>query len=147
LPFHLEKRLGVFETKGARELGVVAQDRMDIERKVRAEKSEIVLESAFEHPPPPARDRPQPGPKQAVVHDEKIYPALDRGVEGAGGSVDGRANFRDGPGIFDLQTVERIWPVFDFSDAKEIVAIIHQLGSGRHRAQFYSTRDGLNSGL
>jgi hypothetical protein len=147
LPFHLEKRLAVFETKGARELRVVAEDRMDVEGKVCAEEREVVPESALEHLPPAARDRLQSRPKQTVMHDEKIYPSLNRGIEGAGGSVHRSANPGHSAGVLDLQTVKSIRPVFDFSEAQKIAAIIHQLGYGGHRAQFYSTRDGLNSGL
>ena len=63
------------------ELRVVAQDRMNVERQMGAVEGEIVLESAFEHPPPAAGDRLQARPEQAVVDDEKIYAALDGGVD------------------------------------------------------------------
>jgi hypothetical protein len=147
LSFHFQKRLGVFESQDGRELRVVAEDGMEIERQMRAVEREVVVQRTFEHSPPATGDRLQSRPEQTVMHDEKIYPALDRRVERARRSIHRRANPGHRAGIFELQTIEGIRPVFDIGDTKESVAVIHQLGCGRHCAQFYSTHRGLNSGL
>ena len=129
----LEERLGVFKTQRAGELRVVAQDRMHIERKMGAVEGQVVLQSAFQHPPPAAGDRLQSRPEQAVVNNEKIDPALDRRVDCARGSIDRRADPGDLAGISDLRALESIGPIFDLPDAKEIAAVIDQLVHGCHR--------------
>ena len=129
----LEERLGVFKTQRTRELSVVAQDRMDVERKVGAVEGQVVLQSPFQHPSPAARDRLQSRPEQAVVDNEKIDPALDRRIDRPRGGINRGANPGDGAGISDLQPIESIGPIFDLPDAKEIATIIHQLVHGCHR--------------
>ncbi len=100
---------------------------MDIEGKMGAVEREIMLKSALEHPPSSARDRLQTRPEQPVVHDEKVYSAIDCRINRVRGSIDRGANFGSRAGVFDLQTIERIWPIFDLPNAKEIAAIIYQL--------------------
>jgi hypothetical protein len=72
LAFCFEERFGVFETERGGELGVVPEDRMDIEREVGAVEGKIVLENLFQHSPPATCDRLEAGPEQAVVNDKKI---------------------------------------------------------------------------
>jgi hypothetical protein len=70
------------------------------------------------------------------MDDEKIYAALDRKVDRAGGRIDGRADSRDGAGVLDLQTVQRIRPIIDFADAEMLVGVGDDLRESRHARHF-----------
>ena len=91
LPLLLEEWLGIFESQRRNQLCVIAEAGMQIKREMGAVKGQVVGESALKHPSPPARNWSQPGPEQAVVNDEKIYPPLHRRADRPGGSIDRRA--------------------------------------------------------
>jgi hypothetical protein len=76
------------------------------------------------------------------VDDEKIYSVLDGRADRLGRSIDSCAYLRDRTRVFDLETIQRIRPVLDLFHAKEIAAIIHQLGYGCHRVS--STQRGAD---
>ena len=42
-------------------------------------------------------------------------------------SIDRRADLGDGAGIFDLQAIERIWPVGDFAQAQMLIRVGNDL--------------------
>ncbi len=111
-----------------------------------AVESQVVLESAFQHPPPATGDRLQSRPEQAVVHDEKIYPALDGRVDRPRGGIDRGADLGDRAGIFDLQPVQRIWPILDLAEREGDRGNNPPTGTRLPSRQFYSTRGGLNRG-
>ena len=72
------------EERLRRELRIVTEDRMDIEREVRTVERDVMLEGALEHPSPAARHRLQSRPEQTVVHEEQVYAAFDGLVDRVG---------------------------------------------------------------
>jgi hypothetical protein len=124
----LEEWLAVFETQGGRELRVVSQDGMDIEREMSAVEGEIVVENLVEHSPAAACDRLQARPEQAVVDDEKVDAAGDCKIDRPSGGIHSRANLRDCAGVLDLEAIERIGPIVDLADPQMLVGIGDDLG-------------------
>src|SRR4051812_22249727 len=104
---------------------------MDIERKMRAVESQVVLESAFQQTPAAAGERLQSRPEQTVMNDKKIDPLPDRSINRSGGSIDGGAYFRDLARVPDLDAIQRVRPVFDLIHPEEIATIFHYLGQNR----------------
>src|SRR5450432_1484854 len=100
---------------------------MHIKREMRTVERDVMLEGALKRPPPATGDWLQSRPEQTVMHDEKIYPALDRCVDRTRGSIDRCANLHHSAGVFDLQAVQRVRPVGDFAGPKEVIAVINQL--------------------
>jgi hypothetical protein len=127
LAFHFEKRFGVFQTKRAGQLRVIAENGMNVEREVGAVDGEVVLERALEQAPASAGYWLEARPEESVMHNEKVYSALDGGVDRASGSIDRRSEFRDAAGILELQTVQSIRPVGDFTEAQMFVGVGNDL--------------------
>src|SRR5439155_22839803 len=69
LPFFFQKWLRGFQSKGDDELCVVANFRMDIQRKVRAVERDVVFKGELQLPAERPSHWLQAGPEQPVVHD------------------------------------------------------------------------------
>ena len=105
---------------------------MGIKRKVHAVEREIVSQNLFEHAATPAANRLQPRPKKAVMDNEEVYAALDREIDRARRSINRRADLRDRTRVLHLETVQRIRPVLDFTNAQMLVRIGNNLRKSRH---------------
>ena len=66
------------------------------------------------------------------MHDEEIYSARDRQVDRLRGRVNRRAQLCDGAGVFDLQSIERIWPIADLANAQMFVRVGNNLTERSH---------------
>ena len=66
------------------------------------------------------------------MHDEEIYSARDRQVDRLRGRVNRRAQLCDGAGVFDLQSIERIWPIADLANAQMFVRVGNKLTERSH---------------
>src|SRR5262249_42746051 len=95
LAFFFQKRLRRFESKRFDELRIVANFRMDIQRKVRAVERDIVFKGNLQLPAQRVSHRLQAGPEQTVMHDQKIDVCLCRLSQNARGNIDCRAEPRD----------------------------------------------------
>ena len=105
---------------------------MDIERKVRAVKREIVSQNPFEHPATSAADGLQSRPEKAVMDNQEIHSVLDRALDSPKRCIHCRADLRDRAGVFHLETVERIRPVLDFTNAQMRICVGNNLRKSRH---------------
>src|SRR5438309_2782108 len=63
-----------------------------------------------------------------------IYILLRGGGEDPGGKIHRRGSLRHALGIFDLKTVERVRPIFDFLNAQVVVGVFDNFGKRRHWA-------------
>src|SRR6476646_1467214 len=97
-------------------------------------QSKILLECGLQHPPSAARDRTQSRPEKAMMNNQKTDASLSCRANGPSRSIDRCADFGHSARILNLQAIKSIWPVADFFDPEERVAIIDQFIELRHTA-------------
>src|ERR1700686_2617214 len=90
------------------------------------------------------RDRLQSRPEQSVVHEQKIDAFLYGFAEDARGDIYRRTDSCDAAGVFDLQSIERVWPVLDLANAQIFVGIFNYFGERRHLPKFASRCENLH---
>src|SRR2546421_11927734 len=97
-----------------------------------AVKREVVFESELQLASQTAVDRLQARPEQSVVHNQKINVFPGGSSQNTSGDINCGADFRHAPGIFDLQTVKRVWPVLDAPNAEILVRVFDNFRKRRH---------------
>src|SRR5262245_41671164 len=108
---------------------------MDIQREMRAVKGDVVFKCDQQLMTQRASYRLQPGPEQSVMHDQKISLSLCSLRQNARRNINRRSDARDTTGIFDLQTIKRIVPIANVTNAQILVGVTDNLGKRRHSTQ------------
>src|ERR1700730_1819484 len=100
-----------------------------------AVKRDVVFKSELQLASQTSGDGLQSRPEQSVMHNQKIDLFLGRGSENTSRHINRRANFGCATGIFDLQAVESVRPVFNFPNAQIFVRVFDNFRKGRHLAE------------
>src|SRR5438094_2677684 len=107
---------------------------MDIQRKMRAIKRDVVFKCDPKLPAQRTSYWLQSWPEQTVMHDQKIdvlFCSLD---QNARRNINRRTDACDPAGIFDLKTVKRIIPIAHVANPQKVVGVTDNLGKRRHEA-------------
>src|ERR1700674_5083642 len=68
------------------------------------------------------------------MHNQKVYLSSGSRRQNSSGDIYGSANLGDVVGVFDLKPIERIRPIFDFSNAEIFVGVLNDVGEQGHLA-------------
>src|SRR5436853_5950107 len=101
---------------------------------------EFVLNSDFYLSAQRAPDRLQTRPKQTVMHDQKIDLSSGGCRQNSRRDIYSGTDFGDVARVFDLQAVERVWPIFDLANAQILVRVFDNLRKRRHWQRPYILR-------
>src|SRR5260370_12681845 len=107
---------------------------MQIEWQVRAVKGDVVFKGQFQLSVQRARHRLQTRPKQSVVHEQKIEMFFGGFLQGGCRPIDCCTDFCHAPRVFDLQTVERVFPIANFAHTQIFVCVFDDLSECWHAA-------------
>ena len=99
---------------------------------MRAVERNVVFQCELQLPMQYAGDRLQSRPEQTMMHQQKIDIFLGGLSQNARGDIHRRANFCDAAGVFGLQSIQRVWPVFDLANAQIFAGVFNYFGERRH---------------
>jgi hypothetical protein len=129
-----EERRELTKPEGAAKPGVVAKDRVGIQREVGAVDGEVAVEEKPELLVAGAGPGVGWGPEEAMVDDEQVGPGGDGASECGASGVDGGGDTRHVTIIVDLQAIGGAVIVVEPGDAEESVAVA---GEGGERGGFH----------